>query len=69
MKNQEKGYEVFFDWDESFDDTGLTITRIDEDGGNPGSATIIKLSRNEAKELCRYLDGCLLYRKRPDGVD
>lgn len=62
--NDEHNYSLYFDWDESFDDRGLTITRIDETNGEPGSCTVIGINRQEAEKLADYLFGVLRYRKR-----
>lgn len=59
-------YELFFDWDESFDDRGLTITKIMETNGEPGTALYMSMDRKEAQVLFDYLYGCLRYRPRPD---
>lgn len=63
--NEERGYELFFDWDESFDDRGLVITKVIENNGNPGSLEVVSLTREEAQVLHDYLWGCLKYRPRP----
>lgn len=66
INNEERGYELFFDWDESFDDRGLTITQVFESNGEPGAAVCIPMNRAEAQELMKYLYGCLNYRPRFD---
>lgn len=60
-------YELFFDWDESFDDRGLTITKVVETDDGPGAAIYLSMNRVEAKVLRDYLNGVLLYRPRPEG--
>jgi hypothetical protein len=58
-------YELFFDWDESFDDRGLTITKIMETNGEPGASFVMGMDRKEAQVLFDYLYGCLNFRPRP----
>lgn len=65
LKNEDRGYELFFDFDESFDDLGLVITKVFEHSGNPGGMDMISLTRDEAQVLFDYLWGCLNYRPRP----
>ena len=67
INNQNSNYELFFDWDESFDDRGLTITKVMEVNGEPGAALYMTISRDEANALFDYLYGCLNYRPRPEG--
>ena len=67
FRNEEQGYELFFDWDESFADLGLTITKIIDTEHGPGAALYMTLSRDEARVLHDYLYGCLQYRPRPEG--
>jgi 3'-phosphoadenosine 5'-phosphosulfate sulfotransferase len=58
-------YDLFFDWDESFGDRGLTITKIFETGDEPGAAIYLSMTREQAEELFQYLYGCINYRPRP----
>lgn len=61
-------YEILLDWDEAFDSRGLAITQIFESNGEPGSATTIMFTREEAKVLFKYLFGVLNYRPLPDEI-
>lgn len=65
IRNDEEEYELFFDWDESFADRGLVLTKITESNGEPGNVEVLTLSRDECKVLFEYLNGCLKFRKHP----